>query len=158
GLPGDAVLLIPQASRSSEMSAIFTSYEKLGGFGRTVMELFVTNVLGGAAADADSLMAMRPVESGGDALRPKYTILATSEEIAAKVLGRGESALLDFAANPGGTATPATPMAAARARQVSVLWWSRGLTLTVPEALTSISWLDTLTNLAASLSNAASGW
>jgi hypothetical protein len=148
-LPDAAVVIVPQAQRSTQMGSMFTSFAKLGDFGRMIVELFVVNALGGDSSDVDTMMALRPVESGSDALRQQFLVLATGEEAAAQVLRRSEGALLDFASNQS---------IPAHRRQVTVLAWSKGLTLAVAESITDIDYLDALANLAAALANSARGW
>jgi len=145
-LPGEVVLILPRWGRPGQVAGVFNSIGKLGLVGRMVLETFVTRVLGGESSDLEMFTKLAPVQAGSEAVRQSYVVLATGEEVAERVLRRGESALVAFAANP-----------ASQRGRVPILLWRKGLALPVERHLNRIERLEALVNLITGLANAVKG-
>jgi hypothetical protein len=148
-LPGQVVLIIPSSGRAGQLDQTIQAMDKLGGLGRTLIEMFVTKGLKGDPSDVDLFMRLQHVQAGSEALRQKFTVLATGEDAAAKLLSQGEAALIEYVMNPTLKGVQ---------RQVSVLLWGHGLTLPVERLITDINVMDAMVNLGAALANSAKGW
>lgn len=148
-LPDDIVLLMPRNAQASQLGQTIQAMNQFGGLGHTLIELLVVQGLHGDQADVDRFLKLQPAQSGSDALRAQFSVLATSEDAAARVLGRSEPALLNFAGDP----SLKTAQHAA-----TVLLWSKGLTLPIERQITDVVQLEGLVNLVVALANSVKGW
>lgn len=148
-LPGEVVLVLPHLARSGQVGVIFQSLDKLGGIGRTVLQLFVTRVLEGDDSDVATFSRIQDVQAGSDGFRQVYSVLATSQDAADKVLRRGESALMAAAGDP---------LMADWNKHMVCLFWRKGIVLPAEKQIDSAARLEALATLLSGLADSLKGW
>lgn len=147
-LPADIVLLMPRKTRAGQLGSAIQAMSWFGEIGHRLIELLVVQSLHGDRPDVELFMGLQPVQSGSDALREQFSVLATSENAAAKILGRRETALLQFAADPA--------LRVAQ-RSATILLWSRGLVLPIERQITDVTQLEELVTLTIRLGGSFNG-
>jgi len=148
-LPGEIVMVMPRNAQASQLGQTIQAMNQFGGLGRKLIELLVVEGLNGDMADVDNFLRLQPAMSGSEALREKYSVLATREDTAAQVLERCERPLLEFVSDPA---------LSTEHRAASMLLWSKGLTLPIERQISDVTKLEGMANLAAKLANSIKGW
>jgi len=149
-LSDDVVLLIPSMGKTFQSFGAAGAMipGQLQGLAGSLIQMFlrffVTEVLRAAPDDARVFDGIQQVQAGSDALRQRYTILATSEMIADRFLDEdAEQMLLELASEQWSSAHNLQVMA--------IVYWHRGIQLITANQITDIERLDQIVQLGLAL-------
>ncbi|MBN1430662.1 MAG: hypothetical protein JXB07_19990 [Anaerolineae bacterium] len=150
-LSDEAVLLLPN------MGSVFQSLgtggapsgsiaEKFGGLIHIVLRRFATDILNASPDDASVLESIRPVQEGSEALRDRYTILATGTMAAGRFLDAdAEQMLLELA--------PKSQRSGQGMRAMMVIFWHKGIQVIVEGQIVDVDRLEQLIRLGLALAS-----
>jgi hypothetical protein len=158
-LSGEAVLLIPNMGNAFQafgsrgampgggMAAGGVSGGIAGLAGSLIqmfMRFFVTSVLRAAPEDARVFDTIQQVQAGSDALRQRYTVLATSEKTAGRFLDEdAERMLLEL--------VPEQWSDTQKPRVAAVVYWHKGIQLIAQDQIVEMGKLEQLVRLGLAL-------
>jgi hypothetical protein len=110
------------------------------------LRLLVTGFLHATPEDAKAFEDAQPVQVGSDLLRQHYTVMATSEMAAARLLDEdAERTLVEMAAGQRSNRQ--------KLQIVAVVYWSKGIQIAVNGQITEIEKLEYLVRLGLALAS-----
>ncbi|MBN1313312.1 MAG: hypothetical protein JXB30_18040 [Anaerolineae bacterium] len=149
-LSDDVVLLLPSMGKTFQAFGAAGAMVpgELKGFAGSLIQMFlrffVTNVLRAAPDDARVFDNIRQIQAGSDALRQRYTILATSDMVADRFLDEdAEQMLLELA--------PEKWSDAQSLRVMAIVYWHRGIQLVIEDQIVDIDKLEQIVRLGVAL-------
>lgn len=157
-LSGEVVLLVPFTGKTYQ--AFGPGIGVWGGVARLnssmfqeILHNFVTSVLHAAPEDAGTFDNAQLVQAGSEELQQHYTIVATSQKTAGRLLDEAaERVLLDLA--------PKKQRDGQKLRAIAVVYWHKGIQLIIDEQITDIGRLEQLVQCGLALASGqkSSGW